>query len=196
MTGAKGLRGSHDGGQRAGTAIPRPVVVRRSDVVMPPHPHPPPDPPKALGLRCAGGQADRTLPMDVRMRRTFGVGVAVAGLTLRQRDRPFSKAQDRMPLGPGQPLDPPPPKQTHLGGWTGGGASIWSGRSVRIRLWPRLPRDCHRLLSIWPTRGASVECPANWCSSLDPTSAGHVSRPASSGLGVHAGQGSLPPRAA
>ena len=62
-------------------------------------------------------------------------------------------------------------------GWAGfrRGASIWSGCSVRIRLWPRLPRDCHRLLSILPSRGASVECPANWCSSLDPTSAGHVS---------------------
>ena len=68
--------------------------------------------------------------------------------------------------------------------------------SVRIRLWPRLPRDCHRLLSILPTRGASVECLANWCSSLDPTSAGQVSCPGSTGLGVHAGQGSLPPRAA
>ena len=76
------------------------------------------------------------------------------------------------------------------------GASMWSGCSVRIRLWPRLPRNCHRLLSILPTRGASVECPANWCSSLDPTSAGHFSCPGFSGLGVHAGQGSLPPRAA
>ena len=75
-------------------------------------------------------------------------------------------------------------------------ASIWSGCSVRIRLWPCLPRDCHRLLSILPTRGASVECPANWRSSLDPTSAGHFSCPGSTGLGVHAGQGSLPPRAA
>ena len=75
------------------------------------------------------------------------------------------------------------------------GASTWSGCSVRIWLWPRLPCDCHRLLSILPTRGASVECPANWCSSLDPTSAGHFSCPGSTGLG-HAGQGSLPPRAA
>ena len=81
-------------------------------------------------------------------------------------------------------------------GGGGGGGSIWSGCSVRIRLWPRLPRDCHRLLSILPTCGASVECPANWCSSLDPTSAGHFSCPGSTGLGVHAGQGSLPPRAA
>ena len=78
----------------------------------------------------------------------------------------------------------------------GRGASTWSGCSVRIRLWPCLPRDCHRLLSILPTRGASVECPANWCSSLDPTSAGHFSCPGSTGLGVHAGQGPLPPRAA
>ena len=66
------------------------------------------------------------------------------------------------------------------------GASIWSGCSVRIRLWPRLPRDCHRLLSILPTRGASVECPANWCSSPNPTSAGHISCSGSTGLGVHA----------
>ena len=75
-------------------------------------------------------------------------------------------------------------------------ASIWSGCSVRIWLWSRLPRDCHRLLSILPTRGASVECPANWCSSLDTTSAGRIGCPGSTGLGVHAGQGSLPPRAA
>ena len=76
------------------------------------------------------------------------------------------------------------------------GASIWSGCNVRIRLWPRLPRDCHRLRSILPTHGASVECPANWCSTMDPTPAGHISCPGSIGLGVHAGQGSLPPRAA
>ena len=43
---------------------------------------------------------------------------------------------------------------------------------------------CHRLLSILPTRGTSVECPANWCSSLDPTSAGHISCPGSTGLGT------------
>ena len=42
-----------------------------------------------------------------------------------------------------------------------GGASIWSGCSVRIRLWSRLPRDFHHLQSIMPTCGASVECPAN-----------------------------------
>ena len=37
---------------------------------------------------------------------------------------------------------------------------------------------------------------ANWRSALDPTSAGHFSCPGSTGLGVHAGQGSLPPSAA
>ena len=55
------------------------------------------------------------------------------------------------------PPPPPTPAEQTSGRWT----SIRSGCSVRIRLWPRLPRDCHRLLSILPTRGASVECPVN-----------------------------------
>ena len=49
-------------------------------------------------------------------------------------------------------------------------ASIWAGRSVHIRLWLRLPRNCHRLLSIVPMYGASAERSAS-CSSLDPASA-------------------------
>ena len=37
-----------------------------------------------------------------------------------------------------------------------GGASKWSGCSVRITLWPRLPHGGHRLLSIKPQCGAST----------------------------------------
>ena len=37
-------------------------------------------------------------------------------------------------------------------------ASIWSGCSVRIRLWPRLPHGCHRLRSIRPQLGANTVC--------------------------------------
>ena len=36
------------------------------------------------------------------------------------------------------------------------GASTWSGCSVRIGLWPRLPHGCHRPLSIMPVSGAST----------------------------------------
>ena len=68
------------------------------------------------------------------------------------------------------------------------GASIWSGCSVRIRLWPRLPRDCHRLLSIVPMSGASAERLASCCSSLDPASASYTGASALEG-----GGGYLPP---
>ena len=93
-------------------------------------------------------------------------------------------------------VTPPPAPPGGRQGVGNDKASIWSGCSVRIRLWPRLPRACHRLLSTLPTRGTSVECPPNWCSSLDPTSAGRIGCPGSTGLGVHAGQGSPPPRVA
>ena len=38
------------------------------------------------------------------------------------------------------------------------GASIWSSCSVRIGLWPRLPRGCYRVLSFMPMFGAPAEC--------------------------------------
>ena len=49
-----------------------------------------------------------------------------------------------------------------------GGASTWSGCSVRIRLWPRLPHGCHCLLSFMPVCGASTVRQLIKSSSLDP----------------------------
>ena len=57
----------------------------------------------------------------------------------------------------------------------GGLASTWSGCSVRIRLWPRLPHGCHRFLPIMPVSGASTVRQLIICSSLDPASAGQGS---------------------
>ena len=76
------------------------------------------------------------------------------------------------------------------------GASIWSGCSVRIRPWPRLPRDSDRLLSFVPMFGASAERSVSSCSSLDPASTIYTGAPGSTGLCVHTGQGSLPPHVA
>ena len=44
-----------------------------------------------------------------------------------------------------------------------------------------------------PVSGASTVQQLIICSSLDPVSAGYTSEPGSTGLGVHPGQGSLPP---
>ena len=73
-----------------------------------------------------------------------------------------------------------------LHGWVGFQlrASIRSGCRVRIRLWPRLPRDCHRLLSIVPMYGASAERSASWCSSLDPASASYTFSSGRGGGGI------------
>ena len=76
------------------------------------------------------------------------------------------------------------------------GALTWSGCSVRIRLWPRLPCDCHCLLSLVPMYGTSAGRSVSRCSSLDPASTSYTSASGSIGLGVHTGQGSLPPRVA
>ena len=76
------------------------------------------------------------------------------------------------------------------------GASTWSACSVRIRLWPRLPRNCHWLLSLVPMYGASAGRSVSRCSSLDPASTSYTGASGSIGLGVHTGHGSLPPRVA
>ena len=77
-----------------------------------------------------------------------------------------------------------------------GGASTWSGCRVRTKLWLRLPHGCHRLLSIMPASGAFTVQQLVRCSPLAPASAGSTSVLGSTGLGVHPGQGSLPPRVA
>ena len=43
--------------------------------------------------------------------------------------------------------------------WGEGGGLNWSGCSVRVRLQPRLPHGCHRLLTIVPIFGVSTVPP-------------------------------------
>ena len=71
----------------------------------------------------------------------------------------------------------------------------WSGCIVRIRLWPRLPHGCHRLLSI-RRRSALPQC--ELCPEVSPRSCScyPCCLLASTGLCVHPGQWSLPSCAA
>ena len=107
--------------------------------------------------------------------------------------------------GPWTPTTPPPPHQLWARGPWGGGregvlggvlvASTWPGCSVRTRLWTRLPHSCHRPLSDGHCSAAS-----QFISRAPPTAFPAPPRPLgpvdSTGLGVHTGQGSLPPCAA
>ena len=68
---------------------------------------------------------------------------------------------------------PPPPPSPGI---------KWSGCNVRIRLWPRLPHGCHRLLSIMPMYGASAVRFVITSSTLVPASADCTGAAGSTGL--------------
>ena len=72
----------------------------------------------------------------------------------------------------------------------------WSGCSVRIWLWLRLPHSCHRHLSNLPMFGGASARGLFSSSFLVPVSARCIRFLGSTGLGVHPGQWSLPSRGA
>ena len=72
----------------------------------------------------------------------------------------------------------------------------WSGCSVRIWLWLRLPHSCHRHLSNLPMFGGASARGLFSSSSLVPVSARCIRFLGSTGLCVHPGQRSLPSRGA
>ena len=90
------------------------------------------------------------------------------------------------------PLAPWPPHcyLSKLGGLK------WSGCSVRIWLWLRLPHSCHRHLSNLPMFGGASARGLFSSSSLVPVSARCIRFLGSTGLCVHPGQWSLPSRGA
>ena len=77
-----------------------------------------------------------------------------------------------------------------------GGGLKWSGCSVRIWLWLRLPHSCHRHLSNLPMFGGASARGLFSSSSLVPVSARCIRFLGSTGLCVHPGQRSLPSRGA
>ena len=76
------------------------------------------------------------------------------------------------------------------------GGLKWSGCSVRIWLWLRLPHSCHRHLSNLPMFGGASARGLFSSSSLVPVSARCIRFLGSTGLCVHPGQRSLPSRGA
>ena len=72
----------------------------------------------------------------------------------------------------------------------------WSGCSVRIWLWLRLPHSCHRHLSNLPMFGGASARGLFSSSFLVPVSARCIRFLGSTGLCVHPGQWSLPSRGA
>ena len=77
-----------------------------------------------------------------------------------------------------------------------GGGLKWSGCSVRIWLWLRLPHSCHRHLSNLPMFGGASARGLFSSSFLAPVSARCIRFLGSTGLCVHPGQWSLPSRGA
>ena len=77
-----------------------------------------------------------------------------------------------------------------------GGGLKWSGCSVRIWLWLRMPHSCHRHLSNLPMFGGASARGLFSSSYLVPVSARCIRFLGSTGLCVHPGQRSLPSRGA